>query len=106
MTHAELEVGQWTWFDVRGERIGKITRIFQVDGVTYCALLSKTKAGFVEGFQRVGLARIYPNMPLPAVLPQLCPETTDAEHGRNLAATYWAEVAGDHRDRLTKGLGL
>lgn len=64
MTHAELYIGQRTWFDVNGERVGKITDIFQVNGVTYCALLSERR-GFVCTFPRVGLARIYPNMALP-----------------------------------------
>lgn len=62
MTHAELEVGQVTVFDVNGEKIGKITRIFQVNGVTYCALMTE-RCGHVEYFPRVGLPRIYPNMP-------------------------------------------
>jgi hypothetical protein len=65
VTHAELEVGQITVFDVRGEKVGKITRIYEIDGVRYCAITHVPSVGFVEDFPRVGMARIYPNMAIP-----------------------------------------
>lgn len=63
MTHAELQVGQTVVFDVRGERVGKITDLFDVDGVRYAALVTR-RTGWIEHFPRVGMARIYPNMPV------------------------------------------
>lgn len=63
MTHEEMQVGQVTVFDVRGERVGKITDIFTVNGARFCALVC-TRVGWIEHFPRVGFARIYPNMPV------------------------------------------
>lgn len=67
MTHAELQIGQTVVFDVRGEKVGRILDIYQIDGVTYCSLIARiaNNPAFVEPFPRVGLARIYPNMPVP-----------------------------------------
>jgi hypothetical protein len=64
MTQAELEVGQTVVFDVRGEKVGQIVSLFEVDGVRYASLQARISCGFVEHFPRVGMARIYPNMPI------------------------------------------
>jgi predicted nucleic-acid-binding Zn-ribbon protein len=48
-------------FDVRGEKRGKITRVFQVDGKTYYSILARINGhcGYVELFPRVGQPRVY-----------------------------------------------
>lgn len=60
----DLEVGDVTVFDVRGEKVGRITAVFYVDGVRYYSIESKPSTGFVETHQRVGMARVYPNFPI------------------------------------------
>lgn len=64
MTHDDLKVGQLTVFDVRGEKVGKITRLYEVNGVRFADIMHAPSVGFVET-HRVGMARIYPNFPVP-----------------------------------------
>lgn len=55
--YSHLRVGSVVTFDVRGFKRGKITKIFQIDGVTYCSIMT-SRRGFVEMYARVGLPRI------------------------------------------------
>lgn len=55
--YAHLHVGMFVTFDVRGFRRGEIVRIYEVNGVTYCHLVTRRRGG-IEHFPRVGLPRI------------------------------------------------